>query len=364
MNALKDRVYVDDDAVLYIMAIGRGELAPLSGFCTEKDYRSIVDRMRLASGETWPIPITLAVDDDTASKMRKKNRLELFTRKKAHIASMDIEDLFRVDAPRDVIKTFGTGSKAHPGVLKELNRPPWRIGGRIRDIKPVKPLSGKYFKAPDQIKKEIKKSGWKNIAGFQTRNPVHTAHEHLQKVALEICDGIFIQPLVGWRRDGDFSIEAIFESYRIMLDKFYPKHKVIFGTLEIPMHYAGPREAILHAIVRRNYGCTHFIVGRDHAGVGDHYDKYEAQELAKNTKGLGIEILGLKSPFYCVVCGDVVTENTCPHHYRHSREISGTIIRKRLKALKAPPEYMMRRRISDALVRLAKKGRAFNNNEK
>ena len=192
---------------------------------------------------------------------------------------------------------------------------------------------------------------------------MHRAHEYLQRVALELTDGLFIQPLIGWKKGDDFSPEAVINAYEKMTEEFFPHNRVVLGTLRTPMRYAGPREAVFHAIIRKNHGCTHFIVGRDHAGVGNFYGKYEAQELCKSFgKNLGIEILSLCGPFYCRKCGTIVTEKTCGHGDKYVMDISGTAVRKMLSQGKRPPIEYMRKEISDVLINLNKKGKLFCEN--
>ena len=235
---------------------------------------------------------------------------------------MDIDDCYIVNQQNDIKYVFGTDDINHPGVSKELLKHKYRIGGKVTVFD--KSIL-KNSLDPKKTKSYFKEKGWNTIAGFQTRNPVHKAHEHLQRVALDICDGLFINPLVGWKKIGDFSEEAVIDGYKSMIDTYYTGLNIYFDTLKTPMRYAGPREAIFHAIIRRNLGCTHFIIGRDHAGVGDYYGKYEAQELAKKiikTDDFGIELLLLSEPFYCKKCGQIVSEKTCHHPKKHIQRLA------------------------------------------
>jgi len=208
---------------------------------------------------------------------------------------------------------------------------------------------------PSDTKAYFKSKNWETIAGFQTRNPIHKAHEYLQRVALEVCDGLFINPLVGWKKVGDFSEKAVVSGYKTMIDEYYKGLDIYFDTLKTPMRYAGPKEAIFHAIIRRNLGCTHFIIGRDHAGVGSYYGKYEAHELAKKIiadNDLGINLLLLSEPFHCHKCGQIVSDSTCSHDEQYIEKISATKIRSMLAQNKRPSELYMRSEISDSIIDL------------
>jgi sulfate adenylyltransferase len=268
------------------------------------------------------------------------------------IGVIDIEDYFQVDIVGDVIKVFKTDSKDHPGVMKESTRHKYRISGRVQ-ITDESLLEGALD--PSQTKAYFISKGWKTVAGFQTRNPIHKAHEYLLRVALEQCDGLFINPLVGWKKVGDFSEEAVVHGYQSMLKEYFVNLNIHFETLRTPMRYAGPREAIFHAIIRRNLGCTHFIIGRDHAGVGNYYGKYEAHELAKRIRekhDLGIELLLLSEPFYCHKCGQIVSDKTCGHSDVYVEKISGSKIRSTLVENKRPSELLMRKEVADAIIKL------------
>ncbi|MEW6407106.1 MAG: sulfate adenylyltransferase [Patescibacteria group bacterium] len=359
----KNRIQINFDHLLYLRGINEGSLNPLKGFCNRLDYESILKTMRFKNGYPWPIPITLEIDEEQAKSIKKFNEAELIQEDGINCAILMITDIFKIDLQRYIKEIFKTDSLNHPGVKKEIKKPLWRIAGDIRFKRSFKPISSKYYQKPDEVIKEIKKRGWNTVAGFQTRNPIHRAHEHLQRIAMEVCDGLLIQPLIGARKNDDFSFPAILESYNIMINHFYPRDKVIFTSLELPMHYAGPREAILHALIRKNYGCTHFIVGRDHAGVGNFYGRYEAQEIANSFKDLGIEILRLKSPFFCKKCAKVVSENTCTHYYSDKDsvcEINGSNIRNMINNNKIPPKFIMRKEISKMLFEYKQKKMLLN----
>lgn len=334
--------------------IASGLFYPLDGFMSSKDYYSVIDKMVLSNGEVWTLPVSLDLDKETYDRAIQTNRVDLYYGGK-YVAILYINDYFIIDANKDVKKIFGTDDINHPGVAYELARSSFRVGGRIVIIDDSI-LNDSL--SPRKTKNFFESKGWKSIAGFQTRNPIHKAHEYLQRIALDVCDGLFINPLVGWKKIGDFSEQAVIESYEIMIENYYFGLNVYFETLKTPMRYAGPREAIFHALIRRNLGCTHFIIGRDHAGVGSYYGKYEAHELAKKLAkryDLGIELMLLSEPFYCRKCGQIVSEKTCGHKSEYSEKISGTLIRDLLANGEKPSELFMRPEISDCLIKMQDK---------
>jgi len=334
--------------------IATGLFYPINGFMSSTDYHSVVNNMTLNNGEIWTIPISLDLDHDTYMSVVELNTLSL-TYKSKKIGFVEIDDCFIVNKEEDIVKIFGTSDIKHPGVSKELSRNKYRLGGKVI-ITEESILENSLN--PKDTKAYFKSKNWNTIAGFQTRNPIHKAHEHLQRVALDICDALFINPLVGWKKVGDFSEEAVVNGYKTMIDEYYTGLNVHFDTLKTPMRYAGPKEAIFHAIIRRNLGCTHFIIGRDHAGVGDYYGKYEAQELARviiDKHDLGIELLLLSEPFYCKKCAQIVSDKTCNHDDEYVQKISGTKIRAMLADNKRPSELFMRTEIADSIIKLNEK---------
>jgi len=331
--------------------IATGLFYPIKGFMSSSDYHSVVNDMVLHSGDIWTIPISLDLDYVTYMKVVDLNKLQLLYKSNI-IGYMEIDDCYTVNIEEDILKIFGTSDINHPGVSREVIRSKYRVGGQVV-ISDESILSNSLN--PKDTKAYFKSRKWNTIAGFQTRNPIHKAHEHLQRVALDICDALFINPLVGWKKVGDFSEEAVINGYEIMINEYYTGLNVYFDTLKTPMRYAGPKEAIFHAIIRRNLGCTHFIIGRDHAGVGDYYGKYEAQELAREiTKkyNLGIELLLLSEPFYCKKCEQIVSDKTCNHKEEYTEKISGTKIRKMLANNQRPNELFMRTEVADSIIKL------------
>lgn len=341
-----DYIEIDEETLQDIINIETGLLYPLKGFMNEADFRSVVDRYTLSDGQVFTIPITLDVPEDTSLEFGQI--LHLAFRGK-HVADMEVEDTYRL-TDVDIEKVFHTLDMEHPGVKKEKERSSLRVGGKTT-LTDQTLLQGAL--KPEEAKKIFADKGWKTVVGFQTRNPVHKAHEHLQRIGLEVCDGLFINPIIGWKKPGDFTQEAVVAAYERMVEEFYPKHSVYMAGLKTQMRYAGPREAVFHATIRRNLGCTHFIIGRDHAGVGGFYGAYDAHALARelsNKYDLGIQLLLLHEPYYCKKCGMVVSEKNCSHYETDRIEISGTIIRKYINEGTIPDEIMLRREIFDAIL--------------
>jgi sulfate adenylyltransferase len=331
--------------------IANGVFYPLNGFMSSLDYHSVVNNMTLVNGDVWTIPIGLDVDHESYISAAELKKINLSFDGKV-VAFIEVDDCYVVDIESDVQKIFGTNDNKHPGVKREKNKYKYRLGGEITVTE--KSILDNNLK-PKNTKEYFISKGWETIVGFQTRNPIHKAHEHLQRVGLEVCDALFINPLVGWKKVGDFSEEAVTEGYTTMIDDYYTGLNIYYDVLRTPMRYAGPREAIFHAIIRRNLGCTHFIIGRDHAGVGDYYGKYEAHELAKNIiskYSLGIDLLLLSEPFYCKKCGQIVSDKTCNHSEEYIQKISGTQIRAMLSDGKRPSEIFMRPKVSDSIIKL------------
>lgn len=346
------RVELSEESLQDLLYISNGVFAPLNGFMGKEEFYSVVSDMCLPSGDTWTIPITLDASEEICRSAYLAGSA-LLSYKGKIVAELEGAEIFKIE-PKDIEAVYGTSSTEHPGVRKELERSTWRIGGRVRLIDAS--LLDDVL-SPAHTKKVFREKGFKTVAGFQTRNAIHRAHEYLQRIALEVCDGLFINPIVGWKKRGDFTEEAVLTGYRRMIEEFYPSERVYFAGLRTQMRYAGPREAIFHAIIRRNLGCTHFIIGRDHAGVGDFYGLYAAHELARKIEdrgNLGIELLLLNGPYYCERCGQVATDKTCGHDEKYRIPISGTKMRERLMAGELPDERFMRPEISKAILDLGK----------
>jgi sulfate adenylyltransferase len=329
--------------------IARGGYSPLIGFMTERDYRPVVDDMRLANGMPWSIPITLATNDKHS--WRPKDRVTLATEGRP-IAILDIEDVFSRDAKHEAISVYRTPDEAHPGVAAIYQEGGSLLGGSIEvfgDL-PAPPFPDQYL-PPAETRRIFAERGWRTIVGFQTRNPVHRAHEYLQKCALEMVDGLLLHPLVGETKSDDVPAAIRMRSYEVLIEKYYPAGRVLLAVNPAAMRYGGPREAVFHALIRKNYGCTHFIVGRDHAGVGNYYGPYDAQHIFSefSAEELGIQPLFFENSFFCNACGNMATEKTCPHESSDRVTLSGTQVREMLRAGELPPPQFSRPEVASIL---------------
>ena len=335
---------------LELLAVGA--LSPLDGFLSEPDYRACVDEMRLADGTVWSVPITLPVTAEQARELEGKE-IALTTPDGTPLATMEVADSFGYDRRREAKQIYRTTDPAHPGV-EALNEQSDRLlGGALRVFAlPPDPEFPEHRLTPAQTRAAFAERGWQTIVAFQTRNPVHRAHEYLTKVALEIVDGLLLHPLVGETKEGDIPADVRMRCYQVLLDGYYPKDRVVLSVLPASMRYAGPREAIFHAIMRQNYGCSHFIVGRDHAGVGDYYGTYDAQEIFDELEpgALAIEPLKFEHSFFCKSCGSMASSHTCPHGGDDHVFLSGTKLREMLEAGEAPPAEFTRPEVAEVLI--------------
>lgn len=345
-------LHINQRQYLELEKIALGAFMPLTGFMNAAEFNGAVDRMRLPQGEPFPLPVVLDITAEQARAVRGASCISLVFRG-TEVGRVFPEDLYTCDKERVALQVFGTKSASHPGVAHFFRMGDYFVGGRVEHTRRVEFEFSAYEITPAQARAHFARCGWQKIVGFQTRNVPHRAHEYLQRVALELADGIFIQPLVGRKKRGDYHPLAILAGYRALIANFFPAERVLLGILSTAMRYAGPREAVFHAIIRRNYGCTHFIIGRDHAGVGNFYEKYAAHELARSFAGeLGIEILYLHGPFYCNCCAGMVTEKTCPHWQtapHQTRQISGTEVRAMILGRDAIPAEVMRPEVVTSL---------------
>lgn len=339
-------VAINEETLQDVINLETGVLAPLTGFMGAEDFHSVVSRCRLADGQVFPLPVTLDIPKELCDRVKPNDVLSLEFDGKA-VAEVTVESTFSM-TEEDLQRVFQTLENAHPGVYKERTRSACRVGGPVRLTD--RSLLSDALK-PETTRRIFAKRGWRTVVGFQTRNPIHMAHEHIQRIGLELCDGLFINPLVGWKKKGDFTQEAVMAAYNAMLQGFYPAERVYIAGLKTQMRYAGPREAVFHALVRRNLGCTHFIIGRDHAGVGGYYGAYDAHALACELESdLGIHLILTREPYYCKKCGQIVTDKHCRHYDTDRVEISGTILRKYIREGAIPDEIMMRGEVFRAIL--------------
>ena len=347
------RLPVDRFTAMDALNIAIGAYSPLRGFLGESDYRSVVEQRTLKAGPTWTVPVLLHVPEGIATKLRPGGRLTLVDSEAQPFALVQIESVFEVSKREYAELVFGTADQSHPGVDRLTSLPGTCVGGALTLLREPELENRQYFFRPSETRKLFAEREWNTVTAFHTRNVPHRAHEYLQKLALEYTDGLFVHPIVGWKKAGDFSQRAQFETYEALFERYYPRERVLLGGFYCQVRYAGPREAVFHAIVRQNFGCSHIIIGRDHAGVGRFYGVYDAHRAFDTISDLEIVPLRFAGPFYCRRCNGIVTERTCPHGGDDVSEISGTLVRKHVVNREAVPDYLLRSEVLDVLERLA-----------
>jgi sulfate adenylyltransferase len=345
-----EKLEVSEETAVTISNIVNGVFSPLEGFMCRDDFESVLEGMRLTNDLPWTIPLILRVPEEKAKGVREGEELSL-TLNGSAIAVMRAEEVFSFDRKEYCRSVYGTTDTAHPGVSSTLRSPGHAIGGRLTPVsEPENPFE-RFTLYPKETRVLFQEKGWKTVVAFQTRNAPHIGHEYVQKTALAFADGIFINPVIGKKKKGDFKDEVILEAYRTLVQHYYPRDTVVLSVLRYEMQYAGPREAIMHAIMRKNFGCTHIAIGRDHAGVGNFYSPYAAQEIFREFPDLGITPIFFREFFYCKRCEGISNEKICPHGEQDRLTFSGTALRNLFLARKSPPKEFMRPEVTDVILR-------------
>src|SRR3989337_721779 len=351
------KVTLNDREVSDLEMIAIGAFSPLEGFMNNDDYHSVMDNMKLSNGLPWTIPITLSVTKDEAKNVKQGEDVSLVNTGGEILAVLRIEEKFNHDKEKEAIQVYGTKDTAHPGVAKVNEMGDVLLGGKVSVIHRVKQENFKKYRLdPVETRHLFKEKGWKRVVGFQTRNPIHRAHEYIQKCALETVDALMIHPIVGETKGDDVPAAVRVKCYEALLENYYPKDRVALVVNPAAMRYAGPKEAIFNALIRKNYGCKHFIVGRDHAGVGNYYGTFDAHYIFDEFDPQEIDITPMffDHTFYCKKCEGMASYKSCPHDSSHHVTLSGTKVREMLRAGTIPPVEFSRPEVAKVLIEAMK----------
>ena len=333
-----------------IVNIATGVYSPLTGFLDQNDLDAVLKTKRLINDTPWTIPILYDVDTTDIKSLKENDQIILYNEEYGLKTLLEIQDIYKNNKKELAQVTYGTSDVQHPGVHNVFQMKDFLVGGDITMITKKPQEFHEYYHTPSETRTLFKKKGWEKIVAFQTRNPPHLGHEYLQKTALTVSDGLFINPIIGKKKIGDFRDNVILASYETLIQNYFIPERTMLSILRTSMKYAGPREAIHHAIMRKNYGCTHFIVGRDHAGVGDYYLPYAAHDIFQEFPDLEITPMFFRSFYRCKKCGSIVNDKICPHEEKYHIYISGKKIRKYLQDKKIPPEDIMRKEVSETIL--------------
>ena len=351
---LLPQVRLNSKEVSDLIMLAMGAFSPLDGFMTQEDYLGVVRDMEMKDGVLWPIPITLSISGEESRDLKEGQEVALVDGESGEImGTMAVQEKYTYDRKTEAVQVFGTDDVAHPGVERLHTQGDVYLGGPVRVFNEGKyPEEFPEFARPAETRKIFEERGWSTVAAFQTRNPMHRSHEYLTKIAMEVSDGVFIHPIVGKLKPGDIPAENRMKCYRVMLENYFLKDRVVLKVYPMEMRYGGPKEAILHAIIRQNFGCSHMIIGRDHAGVGKYYGAFDAQHIFDELKpgALHIEPLKLDWTFWCYKCGGMASLKTCPHEVADRCLISGTELRRMLASGEKPPAEFSRPEVLDILI--------------
>ncbi|MFQ5427377.1 MAG: sulfate adenylyltransferase [Thermodesulfobacteriota bacterium] len=337
--------------------IATGGFSPLEGFMGHGDYHAVMDTMTLKSGLPWTIPVTLSATGAEAAAFKEGSDVALTNENGELLAVLHLEEIFNHDKEKEALRVYGTAEEAHPGVKNVYAMGEKLLGGKISMLERTEyDKFNEHRRDPLETRELFKKNGWRRVVGFQTRNPIHRAHEYIQKCALETVDGLMIHPLVGETKSDDIPADVRMNCYTTLMEKYYPADRVVLSVYPAAMRYAGPREAVFHALIRKNYGCTHFIVGRDHAGVGGYYGTFDAHLIFNKfePEAIGIAPMFFDYTFHCKSCGGMASYKTCPHDSSEHITLSGTKVREMLRAGTCPPPEFSRPEVAEVLIKSMK----------